>query len=102
MRRAASHRVSSLSGQAESPLLPVESRLPAAVTLTVCAAVTLLLGVVVHGHATADGLDRTIDRWLHHSIGRHRGILNLVSLLGAPISVTVLASALVVACLVTR
>jgi len=70
--------------------------------VAVCALVTLLLGVIVHGRETADGLDRTIDRWLHHSIGRHRAILNLVSLPGAPIAVAVLATALVVACLVAR
>jgi membrane-associated phospholipid phosphatase len=64
--------------------------------------VTLLLGVIVHGRDAADGLDRAIDPWLHQSIGRHRGILNLVSLLGTPIAVAVLAAALVVACLMAR
>lgn len=102
MERAARHGVSGVSGQVSPPLLPAERRRPAAVAAGACGAVTLLLGVIVHDHATADGLDRTIDRWLHRSIGRHRGILNLVSLPGRPIPVTVLAAALVVACLVAR
>jgi len=66
-----------------------------------CAGVTLVLGVTVHGHASADGLDRTIDHWFHQSIGRHRGILNLISL-GTPITVAVLTVVLVVVCLVAR
>src|SRR5215470_7799165 len=102
MGRASRHVASRVPGRAGSPLLPAASRWPAAVAVAVCALVTLLLGVIVHGRETADGLDRTVDRWLHHSIGRHRAILNLVSLPGAPIAVAVLATALVVACLVAR
>lgn len=102
MGRSVRRSASGASRQASLPLLPEELRRPAAAAIAICAATTLLLGVIVHDHATADGLDRTIDGWLHHSIGRHRGILNLVSLLGGPIPVAILTAALVVACLVVR
>jgi len=90
------------SGQAGSPLLPAGSRLPAAIGAAVCAALTLLLAVMVHGHAAADGLDRVVDRSLHHSIGTHRGILTLITLIGEPIPSAILTAGLVVACLVAR
>ena len=89
-------------GEVSPPLLPEGRRRAAALAVAVCGVVTLLLGVIVHGHATADGLDRTTDHWLHQSIGRYRGILDLISLPGRPVPVTVLAAALVAACLVAR
>jgi membrane-associated phospholipid phosphatase len=100
--RTVTRRVSGDSGQVADPLLAAEWRWPAAVAVALCAAVTLALGVIVNHRHTVDGLDQAVDNWLHHSIGRHRGILTLLSLPGEPIPAAALAAALVLACLAAR
>jgi membrane-associated phospholipid phosphatase len=96
MRRAVGHL---LPGP---PLLPAASRRLAAVAVAVCAVVTLVLALIVHGRATADGLDRVADYAIRHSIGSHRTILKVIVLPGTPLVATVLTAALVLACLVAR
>jgi membrane-associated phospholipid phosphatase len=90
------------SGRAAGPLLAASSRPYAAVAVAVCAAVTLVLGVIVNHRHTADGLDRAVDNWLHQNLGGHREILTLLSLPGEPIPAIALAAALAVACVVAR
>jgi membrane-associated phospholipid phosphatase len=97
MRRAIGHMLSS-----DPPLLPAASRRPAAIAVAVCAVATLVLALLVHGRATADGLDRVADYAIRHGIGSHRTILKLIVLPGTPIVATVLTAALVLACLVAR
>jgi undecaprenyl-diphosphatase len=72
------------------------------VTTVVCAAVTALLGVLVHHQNGAGFMDRKIDHLLHRSIGRHPGLLEPLARLGDQLPVTLLAVALVVVCLLIR
>jgi len=84
------------------PLLPGHLRRLAVVTSAVCAAITALLAVLVHHQDGAGFMDRKIDHLLHRSIGRHHGLLEPLARLGDQLPVTLMAVALVVACLLVR
>jgi membrane-associated phospholipid phosphatase len=84
------------------PLLPPAARRAAAAVLAACVAVTAVLGALV-AHQTQPGwLDTAIDARLRAGLGGHLTLLHKVALPGSAIPVTVLATALVVACLATH
>jgi undecaprenyl-diphosphatase len=78
------------------PLLSPAFR-PAARALVIAGAgVTAGLGVLVAGQVRAGRLDAAADRWVQSGLAGHRGTL---AGLGAPASVAVLTTVLVLACL---
>jgi membrane-associated phospholipid phosphatase len=88
--------------QPRYPLLPGSLRPLAVLVVAVCAAITALLGVLVHHQNGAGFMDRKIDHLLHRSIGRLPEILNPLAKLGDQLPVTLLAVALVLVCLLIR
>jgi membrane-associated phospholipid phosphatase len=87
---------------APRPLLPSAARRPAAAVLAACVAVTAVLGVLVAHQAQAGWLDSAIDARIRSALGGHLTLLHRVALPGSAIPVTVMTTALVVACLVTH
>jgi len=83
-------------------LLPRPLRLPAAVLLAVCVAVTVLLAIGFAGHTQPSRLDAAVDPALQDSLGRVIVLLNVVDVAGTLIPVSLMTLALTVACLVTR
>jgi membrane-associated phospholipid phosphatase len=70
--------------------------------VAVCVGLIALLGVLF-GHQNQPGpLDASVDGWIRSSLGGHRGALSVLTGLGSPVPVTVMTSAVVLACLVTR
>jgi membrane-associated phospholipid phosphatase len=84
------------------PLLSPALRRPAAVLVTGCAAVTAFLALVFAGQARPDGLDTAVDAHVRSALGRYGAQTHLLAGLGGLGPVTVLTTALVLACLVTR
>ena len=87
---------------APRPLLPPALRGPAAVLVTGCAAVTASLALAFAGQARPDGLDAAVDAHVRSALGRYGAQTHLLAGLGGLSPVTVLTTALVLACLVTR
>jgi len=87
---------------APRPLLSPALRRPAAVLVTGCAAVTASLALAFAGQARPDGLDAVVDARVRSGLGQHGGQLHLLAGLGGLGPVTVLTTALVLACLATR
>ncbi|MGD0064028.1 MAG: phosphatase PAP2 family protein [Streptosporangiaceae bacterium] len=83
-------------------LLPGPLRAPAAVLLSVCAAVTVPLAVVFAGHTRPSRLDAAVDPALWSSLGRLTVLLNVSNAAGLAVPVSLMTLALTVACLVTR
>ena len=83
-------------------LLPRPLRLPAAVLLAVCAAVTALFAIVFAGHTQPSRLDAAVDPALHDSLGRVIVLINVSAVAGTLIPVALTTLALTVACLATR
>jgi undecaprenyl-diphosphatase len=74
----------------------------AAVVLTMCAAVTALLGALVAGQARAGPADSWVDARIRSGLGgQWRGLEDLAGI-GDVLPVAVMTSVLVLACLVTR
>ncbi len=65
------------------------------------AAVMALTGALVAGHTREEWLDRAVDNRIMAAPG-HAGAAYAVAQLGSPVSVTVIAVALFLACLLTR
>jgi len=87
---------------APRPLLSPALRGPAAVLVTGCAAVTASLALAFAGQARPDGLDAAVDAHVRSALGRYGAQTHLLAGLGGLGPVTVLTTALVLACLVTR
>jgi membrane-associated phospholipid phosphatase len=84
------------------PLLSPAQRRPAAVLVTGCAAVTAFLALLFAGQARPDGLDAAVDGHVRSALGRYGAQTHQLAGLGGLGPVTVLTTALVLACLVTR
>ena len=87
---------------APRPLLPIALRRPAALVVTGCAALTASLALAFAGQARADGLDAAVDAHVRGALGRYGAQTHLLAGLGGLGPVTVLTTALVLACLATR
>ena len=84
------------------PLLPAALRPPAVALVTVCAAVTAILGVSFSHQTRAGWLDMAVDTRVQASLGGYRKMLGLLAGLGDPVPMAAMTAALVLACLVTR
>jgi membrane-associated phospholipid phosphatase len=84
------------------PLVPAAMRSLAAAVLTVCAAVTAVLGALVAHQARAGSLDAWVDARIQAGLGGQRRVLNDLSGLGDLRPVAAMTAALVLVCLVTR
>jgi undecaprenyl-diphosphatase len=84
------------------PLLPPASRRFAVAALAACVAVTAFLGASFAHQARAGRLDAAVDARVQASLGGHPALLNRLALLGSPVPVIAVTTALVLACLVTR
>jgi len=87
---------------APRPLLPTALRRPAALLVTGCAALTASLALAFAGQARPDGLDAATDAHVRGALGRYGAQTHLLAGLGGLGPVTVLTTALVLACLATR
>jgi len=87
---------------APRPLLPIALRRPAALLVTGCAALTASLALAFAGQARPDGLDAATDAHVRGALGRYGAQTHLLAGLGGLGPVTVLTTALVLACLATR
>jgi undecaprenyl-diphosphatase len=83
-------------------LLPRPLRLPAAVLLAVCVAVTVLLAIAYAGQARPSRVDAAVDPALQDSLGRVSVLLHVSTVAGTLIPVSLMTLALALACLVTR
>jgi undecaprenyl-diphosphatase len=101
MQLATSRRTSGRE-RATRPLLPGSFRLPVAVLLAACVAVTALLGIVFAGQRQPSRLDAAVDPALQSSLGHVIVLLNVSDVLGTLIPVSLMTLALTVACLATR
>ena len=84
------------------PLVPAAMRLPAAVILVVCVAVTVLLGVMLTRQGRAGPFDRWADARIQSGFGGQWRALSDLAGLGDLMPVAVMTVALFLACLVTR
>ena len=83
-------------------LLPAAIRPLAAALFAACVVVMVILGALVTHQTRAGWLDTAVEARVRASLGGEPGILNLLVRLGDPIPVTVMTTALVLACLATR
>jgi membrane-associated phospholipid phosphatase len=88
--------------RARPPLLSPAFRPVAGILAAVCVALTALLGALVAHQARPGWLDIAVDSRVAGSLGGHAAVLSALVRLGNPLSVTVLATALFIACLATR
>lgn len=70
--------------------------------MAACVTVVALLGAWVTGETRPGRLDSAVDHWARVALGGHPSILGWLVKLGDPIQVTVMTTALVLACLATR
>lgn len=84
------------------PLLPPAFRIPAAVLLTACVLVTVVLGLRFAGQPHGGGLDSVVDPRVRSALSRFPALLNFLADTGQLIPVTAMTLALVLACAVTR
>lgn len=91
-----------LAAYPRRPLLSPDFRVVAGTVAGLSAAVTAFLGAEVTHQTRAGWLDSAVDGRLRADLGGHPAVLAALAGLGDPISVTVLATASVLACLATR
>lgn len=84
------------------PLVPPALRPLAAALLTACVALTVLLGALLAHHTRESTLDAAVDARIRSGLGGHPAALHRLSMLGDWLPVAVVATALFLACLVTR
>ncbi len=96
------HAAHGAPSQPHQPLLPGRMHRLAVVIIAVCAGITAVLGALVYHRKGAHFLDRKIDNVLHHTIGKHPGILHPLAGLGELVPVTLMAAVLAVAFLLAR
>jgi membrane-associated phospholipid phosphatase len=80
-------------------LLPASTRRPATTLVLACVAITTLLGIRYRDQTRAGRLDSAIDGRVRAALAEHPTPLNLVTHLGDPPFVTLLAAVLVAGCL---
>jgi membrane-associated phospholipid phosphatase len=95
-------RVGQPERPAARPLLPSAARRPAIVGLAACVLVTAFLGVLFAHQSQPSWLDAVIDARVRAGLGGHQALLKRVTLLGTLGPMVVMATALILACLVTR
>jgi hypothetical protein len=78
-------------------LLPRPLRLPAAVLLAVCVAVTVLLAIAYAGQARPSRVDAAVDPALQDSLGRVSVLLHVSTVAGTLIPVSLMTLALALA-----
>jgi membrane-associated phospholipid phosphatase len=83
-------------------LLPARLRLPAAVVLASCVALTIVLAVLLVGRGQPGWLDSVVDPRVQAGMGRFPALLNWLPDLGTLRPVMLMTLALVCACLATR
>jgi len=83
-------------------LMPGRLRLPAAVLLASCVALTVVLAIFVVGRGKPGWLDSVVDPRIQAWLGRFPALLNWLPDLGTLRPVTLMILALVLACLATR
>jgi membrane-associated phospholipid phosphatase len=91
-----------VSQWARRPLIPPAARPVAGALLTCCVAVTAVLGALFAHQTHAGWLDRAVDVKIAAILGAHPGASETLAYLGAPVPVTALTVALLVACLIRR
>lgn len=82
--------------------MPAAVRPLAVALVAVCVTVVALLGAWVMDETRPGRLDTAVDNWVRVALGSQLSILNWLVKLGDPIQVTVMTTALVLACLATR
>jgi membrane-associated phospholipid phosphatase len=82
--------------------LPAAVRPLAVALVAVCVTVVALLGSWLMGETRPGRLDTTVDHWVRAALGGQVSILSWLVKLGDPTQVTVMTTALVLACLATR
>jgi membrane-associated phospholipid phosphatase len=87
--------------QFPAPLLPADARTPAAILATGCLVLVAALGIISAHQSHGDVIDRSVDSWVI-GLGIPSHILSLVSRIGDVTVITVLTTALAVACLAAR
>ncbi len=85
-----------------APLLPAQARRPAAIAVACCAVVVAVLGAFAAGRTQGMAIDRPVDSWLRHHLASHPPVLSYIGYLGGGQMTVVLASILVLACLLAR
>lgn len=88
--------------EASGPLLPASARRPAAVIALCCAAIVLVLAVLVAHSSGPDALDRAVDDWLKGQLGGHLRLLVLLMDPGEPVQSVMLTAVVAAACLAAR
>lgn len=83
-------------------LLPAAARRPAAVIALCCAAIVLVLAVLVAHTSGPLGPDRVVDSWLKARLGGHDRLLVLLMDPGEPVQSVILTAVVTAACLVAR
>jgi membrane-associated phospholipid phosphatase len=83
-------------------LLPASARRPAAVIALCCAAIVLVLAILVAHISGPVGPDQAVDSWLKSWLGGHDRLLVLLMDPGEPIQSVVLTAVVTAACLVAR
>ena len=86
----------------QQQLLPARLRLPAAVLLVSCVALTTVLAALLVGRGKPGWLDSVVDPWIQAGLGRFPALLHWLPDLGRLGPVTLMTLALVCACLATR
>jgi membrane-associated phospholipid phosphatase len=86
------------SGRPAGRLLPPPGRHVVIAFVAVCVAITALLGAWLRHRTRADWLDAAVDPRIQASFGGHPLLVRL----GGPVAVTVMITALVLACVVGR
>ncbi len=87
---------------ARQRLLPVPLRLPAAVLLVACVAVTAVLGLRIFGRGLPRWLDAAFDPRIQDGLSRFPALLSRLPDVGTLEPVALMTAALVLACLATR
>jgi undecaprenyl-diphosphatase len=89
-------------GTGPRPLVPAEMRPLAVALLTVCIAITVLLGVLFAHHTQPGTLDAAVDTRVQADLGGHPALVSQLAELGDRIPVAVMAAGIFLACLVMR